>query len=236
MAVQNKSSKVIDMIVNNGKYDPKGSCLDYAFYLSDFEIAKQLILVNGLDVNYNLNSYETSLKKAIELGSFKKVEMIIHHPTFDPVKLQVKLAILEAVEKHSVGIFNILLSLINNVVNIISPEGNSLLVAASQRNANYNIYQIITNTNFDASKSQMYKSFIELVCRRINFSFDVIEKLYEIDQIISHLIDFTKLLPNGPSFFKYNLYYENLFSASYLASSEMPIDAAKYLLNHWFGP
>ena len=109
-------------------------------------------------------------------------------------------------------------------------------MAASQRNANYNIYQIITNTNFDASKSQMYKSFIELVCRRINFSFDVIEKLYEIDQIISHLIDFTKLLPNGPSFFKYNLYYENLFSASYLASSEMPIDAAKYLLNHWFGP
>lgn len=47
LTVQNKSPKVIDMIFNNGKFDPKESCLHDSLYIFDIEI----ISIKNFDVN-----------------------------------------------------------------------------------------------------------------------------------------------------------------------------------------
>ena len=66
IAVSSKLIDIVSLLIENEKFDPEESELDYAFYLSDGKIADQLISVEGLDVNYKYEPllFETTLYHA----------------------------------------------------------------------------------------------------------------------------------------------------------------------------
>ncbi|KAK8839179.1 hypothetical protein M9Y10_032106 [Tritrichomonas musculus] len=249
IAVKRSFFKIVDLIINNEKFDPKKSRLDYAFSIANSEIAKKMIKIKDLNVNYKYSyndeqrkyinfgfySHGTSLTQAVADNNFEKVEMIIQHPGFDPIQSQVNLAIFVAVSYNYVDIFNRLLPLINNDINIYSPKDESLLVVASRSFAKDIIHQIITSPNFDVSKSQIDKAFMSLFQ---NSAFnktiitDIAEELYEIDQQHSKLIDFTTLLPNGKSFFTGTYNSKNYFQylVKHNANPDLPDINGKYPL------
>ena len=90
IAVKNNLKDIVSLLVQNKKFDPEESELDYAFAISDGEISNQLISVEGLDVNYKFESYffETSLFHANISNNYEKIELIISHKSFDPIKSQ----------------------------------------------------------------------------------------------------------------------------------------------------
>lgn len=201
-AVESNLTRIIDLIVNNEKFDPKESRLDYAFSISHRETTKHLISVKGLNVNYKifsdyeLDSCGTALTNACKYNNFEEADMIINHPSFDPVKSEIKLAIILAAENNAIEIFNKLFPLINNDVNIHS-KNESLLVAAARGNSKEIIHQILNNPAFDLSNSGIDEAFYELLrYHRSPPMLDVISELHEIDQKHSCLIDFNKALGN----------------------------------------
>ncbi|KAK8881201.1 hypothetical protein M9Y10_003933 [Tritrichomonas musculus] len=88
IAAANKDERIISLLINNEKFNANESEINFAFFISDEKIAKQLISVEGLDVNYceEVNLYETTLIRAFNLKFYDKVKMIIEHPSYDPIK------------------------------------------------------------------------------------------------------------------------------------------------------
>lgn len=76
--------------------------------------------------------------------------MIIRHQTFDPIKSNIKAALFYAVSHNNVNVFKRLLPLINNGINIHSPTGDSLLMAALKCNSTDIINEVIKAHNFES--------------------------------------------------------------------------------------
>lgn len=105
-----------------------------------------------------------------------------------------------------VDIFHKLLNLLNNDVNI-SQRGESLLYYSIKNDSLEIAQDILENDNFDPIKSDLLKVFTSifigtnLLNRNNNAILDKMTLLADYDESHSHLIDFSKLLPNGKSFF-----------------------------------
>ena len=72
IATINSYDKIIDLLVKSDKFDPKESCLDYAFFISSGEISKQLLPLKSLDVNFMFVPFILNInKKPSEFGGSK---------------------------------------------------------------------------------------------------------------------------------------------------------------------
>ena len=268
IAVITQCNDIIDLLINDEKFDPEESRLDYAFFISNGETFKKLLSAEALDVNYksarkirnkkNLNyfnnlppikdstmsfifkatkKYGTALTNAVEENNIEMVDLIIKHPSFDKTKSLFNVAVAKAVYSNNIEIMKKLLEFNNNDLNITDIDGNDLLYYAVI-NLNQEVL-IELLTNYDSKQFDILKAFIgsysksninydwNLVIDENTFSLkdrfeirneeeeevaennDVPEKspvdimtiLYDFDLEHDHLIDFSKLLPNGNSFF-----------------------------------
>ncbi|KAK8880443.1 hypothetical protein M9Y10_003117 [Tritrichomonas musculus] len=241
IAVTNQLTTIVSLLINHPKFDPEESFLDYSFFISSKEIAKQLYEDDSLDINYinthsckqekktffyyyddeddfyqkkETNQYETALIHAVNQNQLELVDMIVKHPLFDPVKSQVNEAIFASVENNSTDIFEYLLKLVNNDVNIYNQRHQSLLFYTIICDNKEFFSKILNSDTFDSHKSDILDSFIKasyLNCdftnqdqnRKIEFSarIDIMDELLDYDENHFHLINMNNLLPNGKSFF-----------------------------------
>lgn len=52
IAVEKNMDEIVDLLINNPKFDEEESLLDFSFYIAKGKIASQLSKLNSLDVNY----------------------------------------------------------------------------------------------------------------------------------------------------------------------------------------
>lgn len=83
IAIKEKNTFLVDLIINDKKFDPIKSRLDFAFAISKNEIAKKLIQTKGLNVNYKYTfddmNYidENFLSSTIDFFFLRKQEIIL---------------------------------------------------------------------------------------------------------------------------------------------------------------
>lgn len=188
--------------------------LDYAFYLSDDRIASHFISCVDLDVNYMhmkkdecfakymLYVYPTSLIHSILNEQFKKAEMIIKHPKFDPIKSNAKTALFLTVEKNNLRIFKSLLDYFD--VNAMNSSSGSLISWCYKYNFADGITFILGDPKFDPVKSHLYELLIEvfsgiIVSKVVVFRIELLKQLLHYDETHTHFMHFDQLLPNGKS-------------------------------------
>lgn len=148
-----------------------------------------------------IRSYTTTLIDAIYVNDPEKVDLIIHHPSFNQAKSQLKRAIFASVEKDRLEIFQKLIQLVNDDVNIFNCNNESLLYVSVVNKSKEVLSAILNNSKFDASKSDLLNAFIQTINKNNDDSVSIMNKLYDYDSKHDHFIDFSKLLPNGKSFF-----------------------------------
>lgn len=243
IAVKKKREKVVPLLVDNERFDPVESRLNYAFFESSGQISSQLISVEGLDVNYKLEGtvekyqeinsnndgyygyylskyqtkrpiekvsvFETTLIHAVSTNDVEMVDMIINHSSFDPVKSQLKTAIFISAQKNLGEIFKKLLKLIDDDVNVICQNGQSLLITAVRSESQEIVTRIVNHSNFNPVKSELFQAF--LIASYIDEETEVAESseaminimniLCKYDSENGKLIRFDNLLPNGKSYF-----------------------------------
>ena len=255
-AVDYRYKEIIEILMNNERFDPIESNLDFIFYLANTESSKILISSPFLDVNHAFDSTEsdewngvsdesisfddikkTALIKSVGGNDIEKINMIISHPSFDKDKSDVNSAIFLAVRDNKIDIFNVLITIINYDVNIHSDlNGESLLAFAANYLCIEIVEAILDNSNFDSNNLQVLDAFVQSYScpsekrsrnrnwnrnrnRNNNWGFhnvnhavpngigrqgtiiEIMNQIFDYDEEHSHLIDFTKLLPNGKSFF-----------------------------------
>lgn len=228
IAVNKNLENIVDLIIKNEKFNPEESNVNYAFFLSSEIIAKKLILSKSLDVNYEIEKecvkeeansiefkksqlkyylpdeehrYITTLIDAINNNYKEKIDMIIHHSSFNKIKSQLKKSIFVSVEKNRLEIFQQLIKLMNSNVNIFNCNNESLLFVAVKYRSKDILSEILKNSDFDEKKSCFLRAFCETIINNNSESANIMNELYNYDKEHDHLIDFTKLLPNGKSFF-----------------------------------
>ena len=169
IAILKENIELIELILSHPKFDPKLSLLDYAFYLSiPFKnISRRLLKVDSIDVNYHSTSIQdqqlkiTPLMKAIELNDIELAELIIHHPSFNPSKSKIKSCLFNSVSCKNLDLFRFLLKMNGNEINIRNDKNISLLGhAASIKNNDEILNEILNNENFDPIKSDIQASLL----------------------------------------------------------------------------
>ncbi|KAK8840572.1 hypothetical protein M9Y10_030782 [Tritrichomonas musculus] len=224
LAVNKEMKEIVSLLLNNERFNPTESCINYAFFISNVEIALQLISVKELDVNARFDAMKanhwsssqwkqeieptTSLLHSIPNNNTQKVDIIINHPTFDPIKSQLKMALFKSIDQNKGEIFKKLLKLVNNDVNIYNQNGDSLFLYAVVNGCHEIVSRIVDNPTFDAKKSNLYKAFMISSFIEDNENdrteralVGIMEVICQYDKEHDHLIDFNNLLPNGKSFY-----------------------------------
>lgn len=256
-AVENKLENVLNLLINDKRFDPKESQLNYAFTFAEFSFTKKFLSFGYLDVNFMIklsgNQPYTKLIKSVKSNDIEMVDFIINHPSFDKNKSLIKAAIVNSVKNKNFEIFKKLLNVVNNDVNICSVSGYSLLFLAVYYLNIQVLDFILENEKFDSKKSDILKSFVaaysdignsnksfeiyevfndkneneeevidenneneeeeeEVIGDNNEYSnsdeivksfqnLEIMKKLYNYDKEHENLIDFTKLLSDGKSFF-----------------------------------
>lgn len=57
ISINNNLEVLVDLLINNERYDPEESCINEAFYCSSGNISNSLSSVKSLDVNYHSYKY-----------------------------------------------------------------------------------------------------------------------------------------------------------------------------------
>ena len=228
IAVQKKSEEIVDIIINNKKFDPVESRLDYAFYLSNGNISKKLALLEKLDVNYKTylcdnsennenkvnetkvtglyHDYKctdttkiisTKLICAVSCSDGELIDLIVNHPSFDPVKSFAKNSVFLACKKDNVNIFKKLFKYINNDINTKNEIGVSLLEIAVENDASNMVVEILNNEKFDLSNINFNKIFIKSFSK----SFETMKSLFDYDNKHEKIIDLNQKFSNGLTFY-----------------------------------
>ena len=99
------------------------------------------------------------------------IDMIVNHPSFDPIKSQLNEAIFASMHDNNTEMYEYLLKLVNNDVNIYNEEGHSLLFHSILCNNRNFLNEILNSDTFDPQKSDMLNAFI-------NAKTDFIDDLY----------------------------------------------------------
>lgn len=168
-AVINENIELVELIVSHPEFDPILSRLDHAFFLSipHKNLSRFLLTVNSLDVNchsvgsQNQQFKRTPLMEAIKCNDIELAELIINHHSFDPSKSKIKSCLFNSVISKNLNLFRFLLKMNGNEVNIKNAENISLLgCAASIRNNEEILNEILSNDNFDPVKSDITASFL----------------------------------------------------------------------------
>lgn len=180
-ASRKKLIEIIDLLISNEKFDPEESSLNFAFFISNNEIASKLFNLKDLDVNYvaidndidhrlNISNsiyytdrnklYETALTLATSKSDFYMVNLIVNHHSFNPITSQLKKAIFNCVEKQNFKMFEILIKLPYVDINMATPT-MSLLTCSALSKSREIMNAILAHPNFDPIKSSIYDTFIK---------------------------------------------------------------------------
>ena len=205
IAAKKRKTDIISLLINNPKFDERANLLDYAFYISNNEISKQLYSLKTLDVNFYYASLnQTALEKEVYYNNEEKIDLIINHPSFDKIKSHLAIAIMVSIKKKNINIFRKLLQVINNNVNIYVTDYARLplLTFALDQQSDEIVTEILESPNFNHDRDIIQSSF-EKLCQswQNEFTFGLMKKMVEYDEKNHHFIDFTKILSNGKSIF-----------------------------------
>ena len=222
--------KNLEILLNNEKFDPEESNINFAFYLSSISTSSQLMSFKSIDVNYvpfqtnDLKYYYkngikiimTSLRKAIMNNSMSLFDLIIQHPSFVKDKNQLIYDIQIAFYENKIDFLVKLFEMINEFdIDINSPifNGNNALIESIVSKSRIEMISFILNhSKFDSNKSDLLKAFILSYDRKSplykmtdnnKFNLHFIEKtnlIYDFDCQHEHLID-DKISQEGNSFF-----------------------------------
>ena len=214
-AVKLKQYKIIDLLINNVKFEPEESLLNYAFYLADYQTSKLLSNLKSLDVNFTIYNYttniyyvkpkqkeflfETTLMSAVQNNDIEKVDLIIHHSSFDKNRSSYQAAIYISIKNNFYEIFKTLLHLLDNI-NYYDYNNHPILSLAAKYHNNEMIKEIFQFKNYNPKKADFLNSFIELF-KLTNESYEMMNMMINYDKQHNHFIDFSQLLPNELSFF-----------------------------------
>lgn len=185
IAVENKLDEIVSLLINNERFDYDESDLDYAFYISYGKIAEQLISVKGLDVNYKNESFlfETALYHSYLQSDLNKIEMIISHHSFDPIKSRIKELILcDFINKNTEFVMKHIDKFLYDVN--ASLKGVSLFTFCA-KNSNFEILkEIIKNESFNPAKNDFIEVFDSFLLKISSNSDE------DIENIIISLIEY----------------------------------------------
>ncbi|OHT04507.1 hypothetical protein TRFO_28020 [Tritrichomonas foetus] len=197
IAAEKSLIEIIKLLTSHKNFDPEINRLSYAFgnclHLTNKDSANELIKTPNINVNKRIiigKSILTPLVISVQKGFDDFVQLIIDHPTFDPVKSLTRTALFEAVQKDNANIFQLLLPFSPTSVNIKDKKNRTLLTVAARSSSQNIIPLIITNSDFDSQKSEIDVALTE--------SYDkvpILNLLYELTNI-----DFTQTLPDGRTF------------------------------------
>lgn len=180
IAAKNNSMNIINLLIENERFNAEESQFNLAFYIANNEISKQMISSKFLDINYqydrlknqNLSSqihlltYQnnsmTKLTKASRTNDIELIDLIINHPSFDKNKSQIERAIKFSIENRNIEIFRKLMKLVDDDVNLCNSTGSSLLVHAVHFSNGDVIDYILNNDQFDSKGSNILKGFVDI--------------------------------------------------------------------------
>lgn len=217
IAVNEKVQEIIPLLLNHEKFDPEESDIGYAFYISEGPIMKQLINCKYIDVNYTVihqeknnqyvdifakkNLFETTLMHSISQRNLEKIDLILEHPTFDPVKSQIKQAIFDVSSMTNIEIFKRIWKYLNNDVNLSTPNGTLLFIQAATLAIPEVISEILNKGDFKDNRKYFCTAF-ENVTHRFNSNdvIPILKEIVEFDESHNHYIDFNQLLENGETY------------------------------------
>ena len=176
-AVKNKQQEIIELLVNDERFDQNESKLCLALLLAKDEIFDQLCSLSFLDVNHPISllkkdessmiqhsyiSYKTTaLVHLTRINDVDKIDMILKHPSFDKYKSDVYTAIFYSVAENNIVLFRKLIQLIDGDINIYDKKGRSLLVVAAIHSSGDIIDELLNDPQFDPQKGQICQAFIE---------------------------------------------------------------------------
>lgn len=219
IAASLKAEKIVNLIINNEKFDPEESNANVAFFNSSGKIARQLWSIKNLNVNSILVPYvyirknrnekglKSCLMSAIMNKDYNKVDLILTHPSFNPGKSQLKLCFVDLIKSFNAELFRKFIKLVDNEVNILLDNKSLLYYSAKYHNEEAMI-DILSSDKFDSKKSDIFGAFvktyqIKLINNLVNETkiLRLMKILVDYDKQHEHLIDFSQLLPDGKSYF-----------------------------------
>lgn len=158
-------TEIVEILLNDERFDPKENEVDYAFCYSNATISKMLISTNFVDINHVFDNQMTALIKSVQMNNNEKIDLIINHPSFDKDKSNINQAIFIAAEQNYTDIYKKLIKLINDDVNIYN-NGEHLLIVASSRLSYEIVDEIINNNKFEPKNDQLIlEAFIKVISR-----------------------------------------------------------------------
>lgn len=206
IAASSGFEKIVSLLINDYKFDPEESNINYAFYLSNDKIAKLLLPVKGLNVNNCmvprianksiLYSKESKLILAVNSGNEKLIDLIISHPSFDLNKSQSMTAVFAAISNDQISIFKKLLNLFDNDLYF---SDKSLLVSAAECGSNSIISEILNHESFNSAKSDIVQAFISSIASDTKGNnndnyFNAMEQIYNYDKKHENWINLNELV------------------------------------------
>lgn len=150
-AVRHNLADIVVLLINDKRFDPVESGLNYSFYLANYEIAKILTSSSFLDINhvfevtkiekndatshrnFNKKVETASLIHSVEVNNIEKIDLIINHPSFNLKKSNLNKAIFVAAKMNNINVFKALISLINCDINICNRKKTCLLSFAFKK-------------------------------------------------------------------------------------------------------
>ena len=137
IAVRKEEKEIIEILIKDQRFDPIESRLILSFiYSNNDEIIDYLYSLEFLDVN---ETYDNTLQRtkmnalqhSVEINDIAKIEKIINHPSFNIYKSQIHQAIFISAKNNNIEVFQKLIKLINNNINIYNRKHISLISYAS---------------------------------------------------------------------------------------------------------
>lgn len=148
IAVEINMSETVSALINHPEFDSVESNVDYEFFICPNEKNILDLLISKTNINYQYNQSiifseekrpfsvkDTILTYAVNQKMDIKIDLIISHPKFDPIKSHLNEVIFNSISQ--IEIFKKLFQ-INKDVTIISFDGNDLI--------NYNLLKYIFNS------------------------------------------------------------------------------------------
>lgn len=217
-AVLKNNKEIIDIILNDEKFNPIESSINHAFFKSTGNVSKQLISSKfSIDVNYkqfdddnndwriDYRSKTTTLIRAVNHNDIEKIDLIFHHPSFNKTKSQFNKAIKESIKYKKPDIFHKLIEIIDDI-NMIDSNGDNLLCIADYPEI---ITVIFNDKTFDSKKSDILKAFNKYFSKKKDeLNVETLTLLYEYDKQHYNMIDLNRILENGHSYFTETIEYD----------------------------
>ena len=231
IAVFKKLTTIIELLLDNEKFDKKASLFNHAFLNSENEITKILLESKYMDINdqtytnlyqpHEIDTNGTLLNKAVDDNNIKMINLIINHPDFDKDKSDLYKAIFDNLKKNKdVPIFELLMKLADiDVINKHKINRKGILSYMTDDKFEINNISDSNNDNDILSKlfntpglvfekddindafENIFTNFLDPFNRTHYFGISHLRKLVDYDRKNNNYIDLNRISFEGRSYF-----------------------------------